>query len=125
MPFTACEDCESNLDVEQHEPRCPQNKAFRAPTIHLNGSDPKRLLREARRTAKACHEALWALLEMDVNARDFYPQGPDAYREAMDQHCARIAALRTVCAEVDAWAERLDGQWEVIRANRPTATKED
>ncbi len=75
------------------------------PTIHRNGTSADALLEQARAAGDALREALDALQGAAPNARDYYPQGPDAYRAAEAEHAARIGALRRVLADMQALAE--------------------
>ena len=61
------------------------------PTIHLNGTS-KTDLRDGYLAAhEAIGKAVQALANAELNGRDYYPQGPDAYRQA---RCERDEALK-------------------------------
>lgn len=81
---------------------------MRLPTIHLNGTSREYLFEEAVSTAGALRGAITALEAMTVNARDYYPQGPDAYPEAAREHWERIERVRGVLNEVYALLDSLD-----------------
>lgn len=81
---------------------------MRLPTIHLNGTSREYLFDEAVAAAGALRGAITALEAMTVNARDYYPQGPDAYPEAAREHRERIERVRGVLNEVYALLDSLD-----------------
>lgn len=83
---------------------------MRLPTIHLNGTSRQYLHEEALASAFALRAAVASLEAMTVNARDYYPQGPDAYAEAAREHRERIERVRQVLAEVYALVDHLDGE---------------
>jgi len=80
------------------------------PTIHLNGSSPNRLLEELMEAHHALAVARDMLAGAAPNARDYYPQGDDAFRRARTEHNARIAALVEVIGEIAEIAEAIDAQ---------------
>lgn len=72
---------------------------MRIPSIHLNGTNGTDLIDQNVEAYEAIRAAIGAVERASPNARDFYPQGPDAYREAMAEHVARVKTL-TELAEV-------------------------
>lgn len=70
------------------------------PTIHLNGSSAKRLIEQVEEARHTLRQAIEAVQNMDVNDRDYYPQGPDAGPAARDQHRLRQARLLSVQQEL-------------------------
>lgn len=82
--------------------------SMRLPTIHLNGTSREYLFEEAVAAAGALRGAIAALEGMTVNARDYYPQGPDAYSEAAREHRGRIERVRGVLSEVYVLLDSLD-----------------
>lgn len=66
------------------------------PTIHLNGTGARTLLKEYQ----AAYEALQLLQEKLANAschaRDYYPQGHEAYNEARYERAEMFAKLSDV-----------------------------
>lgn len=81
---------------------------MRLPTIHLNGTSQKYLHEEALAAYNALDAAVNALAALTVNARDYYPQGPDAYAEAVREHRERIERVRQVMLEVCDYCAWLD-----------------
>jgi hypothetical protein len=71
------------------------------PTIHLNGTSREQLLEDLSDAIHAMHEAGRALAKACPNRRDYYVQGPDATKRAMDQHEARMNKLREVVRELE------------------------
>jgi len=47
--------------------------------------------------------------EAAPNARDYYPQGPDAYAQAAREHGSRIERLRAVLEEIAQLHELVSG----------------
>jgi hypothetical protein len=63
------------------------------PTIHLNGTSFTDL-RDGYATAyDAIEEAIEALGNTELNGRDFYPQGPEAYYQARKERNAAFDQL--------------------------------
>jgi hypothetical protein len=77
------------------------------PTIHLNGTSRDALAESYANAGGAVRAALNALVEAAPNARDYYPQGGDAFTAAAAEHNARCAALRKVLEELSALAEHV------------------
>ena len=77
------------------------------PTLHLNGTSRDVLLGANQEAARAIRAALKKLGEAAPNARDFYPQGPDAYGRARAEHDIRAEALRAVLEDFEAICEHI------------------
>ena len=77
------------------------------PTIHLNDTPGVRLLEQVCDAANAVSNALGNLCESTPNARDYYPQGNEAFYKARDEHDARCAKLREVRDELRTLAEEI------------------
>ncbi len=71
------------------------------PTIHLNGSSARRLLEENEVPRLLVLRSIEALERNGPNARDYYPQGQDAFGEAVRQHESRLSRLREVYCELN------------------------
>jgi len=84
--------------------------ALLAPLIHLNGSSPVTLCAGYGDAARTLRDALDALYACSPNARDYYPQGDAAYRQAAAEHEKRINALRQVNAEIEMIVENINEQ---------------
>ena len=73
------------------------------PTLHLNGTS-KTDLRDGYAAAyDAINNAIDALAKAELNGRDFYPQGPDAYyqaRKERDEAFDKLYAARLYVEEV-------------------------
>jgi len=79
------------------------------PTIHLNGTSREALLDQVTEAAQAVYAALGKVCDAAPNARDYYPQGPEAFTAARDQHDARCDKLREVFNELQELALAIDG----------------
>jgi hypothetical protein len=64
------------------------------PTIHLNGTGFTTLRDEYAAAYDAIDKAMDALVKAELNGRDFYPQGPDAFYKARDERQAALDKLR-------------------------------
>jgi len=64
------------------------------PTIHLNGTGATTLRDEYAAAYDAIGKAVDALVAATCNARDFYPQGTDAYYKARDERAEAFDKLR-------------------------------
>ena len=70
------------------------------PTIHLNGTGATTLRDEYMAAYTAINSAISLLLATTCNARDFYPQGQDAYYKARDERIEAVSKLREAHAYV-------------------------
>ena len=80
------------------------------PTIHLNGTGKERLIEPLCDASHALTDAYEALKQTAPNGRDYYPQGPDALRQATEEHHARLRKLDAIKAEIDALTLAIDDQ---------------
>lgn len=80
------------------------------PRIHLNGSAPSALADQYIEAHNAVADAIRALEAIDCNARDYYPISPSAFETARQEHGARIKALATVKADMEAIAMNIQDQ---------------
>lgn len=69
---------------------------MKLPTVHLNGTSRDALTSGYADAYHAVSDALDALENVELNGRDYYPQGPDAFSEAQREHTERCVALRVV-----------------------------
>lgn len=88
------------------------------PTVHLNGSHAEGLRDEAQRAINALAAALAAVADMGPNARDYYPQGPDAALAAQRAHEERIKRLQSVRTELVEIYDGIDEQIVTRNARR-------
>jgi hypothetical protein len=73
------------------------------PTIHLNGTGADSLQREYRAVRKAVAAAADALAAATCNARDFYPQDPEAWHKAQAERAEAFRLLQQVSDYAEAW----------------------
>ena len=64
------------------------------PTIHLNGTSFTDLRDGYAAAYEAIDQAINALVKAELNGRDFYPQGPDAYHQARKERVEVLCQLR-------------------------------
>lgn len=64
------------------------------PTIHLNGTSFTDLRDGYAAAYDAIEKAMEALGNAELNGRDFYPQGPDAYYQARKERDDAFDKLR-------------------------------
>lgn len=81
---------------------------MKVPTIHLNGTSRDRLIEDLSEAYYALGKAMSALRVATPNGRDYYPQGPQAYGEALDEHLARLGKIEEVRKELEALIEGID-----------------
>ena len=67
-----------------------------APTVHLSGTSAAALLEGYEAATAAVTAACNALRDAAPNARDYYPQGPDAWTKARDAYQDDLTALHNV-----------------------------
>lgn len=77
---------------------------MRHPTIHLNGTARAALEEAFQEARNAVIEAIGMVARCAPNARDYYPQGPSAFSEAVREHAARLRALSKLNEELAALA---------------------
>lgn len=70
------------------------------PTIHLNGSSRGALLEQLTDANNALEAAINTLQAAGPHGRDYYPQGEDAIRTALQEHQDRIRRVRSVQQEI-------------------------
>lgn len=75
------------------------------PTIHLNGSSRADLMEQLYDQMKAIRTAIEVMLRTGPNGRDYYPQGPDAIKQAIKEHYDRTEKLHQVLRELETIAE--------------------
>jgi hypothetical protein len=80
------------------------------PTVHLNGTSRAYLLAELEAAQDALRVAEEALRQVTVHGRDYYVQGPDAYRVARREMDARLDALRGVQRDLEALWSGIEAQ---------------
>ena len=78
------------------------------PTIHLNGTSKVNLIESLEEASFAIDNAYQALKETAPNGRDYYPQGPQAFTAADQEHVARLRKLDEVKEEIDALTVAID-----------------
>lgn len=78
---------------------------MQTPTIHLNGTSKEALLEQWEEAYNALRIAIEKLAAAAPNGRDYYPQGPDAFAKATEEHRERLRKLTTVHAELQELAE--------------------
>jgi hypothetical protein len=70
------------------------------PTIHLNGTSGDELQAQYSHAHDSLATALRQVREAAPNARDYYVQSSDAWRQTYAEHEARVKALTTVLDEL-------------------------
>jgi hypothetical protein len=71
------------------------------PTVHLNGTSGPELLQQTMDSLKAIRLAQQILQNNAPHSRDYYVQGPDAWRQANDGHVARMLDLNRMATEFE------------------------
>lgn len=78
------------------------------PSLHINGTSAA-VLRETHEFARArLDEAIAAILATEPNGRDYYPQGPEAFRQAQQEFRERMKRLYGVVDELLAVISHID-----------------
>ncbi len=72
------------------------------PTIHSNGTSRESLICKLGNAQSAIEEACNVLAEAEPNGRDYYPQGLQALRYAINEHQSRLERLESVKNEIGA-----------------------
>lgn len=87
------------------------------PTIHMNGTSADALFDSLAHASGALAAALRGLETTRPNARDYYPQGDAAFKQAQVEHAARVAHVLGVRQEIQALAEHVADERDA-QANR-------
>jgi hypothetical protein len=77
------------------------------PSIHLNGSSRKDLLDQQTNAMISIRTAIEAVSEACPNARDYYPQGDQAYSGARAEHVSRLERLHAILKEYEEIADAI------------------
>lgn len=80
---------------------------MKKPSIHLNGTSPEVLCSQQEEILRSCNELLDALYKNAPHARDYYPQGENAYHEANDEFLMRVKLVKQVRYETERMLEYL------------------
>lgn len=80
----------------------PQETTLTLPTVHLNGTGHTTLADGYEKADDALRDFTKAFGEIEFNARDYYPQGPEAWEKARDQRSAINLKLREIKTYIDA-----------------------
>lgn len=75
------------------------------PTIHLNGTSKRDLLRQWEEASNALRASLTKMGDAMPHDRDYYPQGPHAGPEARRQHIEHMNAIRAAMLYLESLAE--------------------
>jgi hypothetical protein len=79
---------------------------YALPTIHLNGTGAQSLADEYRAFRRTVTAAAAALEVATCNARDFYPQGGDAWEQARKDRADAYRKLAELQEYAEAWMAR-------------------
>lgn len=63
------------------------------PTIHMNGTSKRMLLEGYDDAQFAIRQAQDKICKIEFNARDYYPQGPDAWTQAVQERTEILRKL--------------------------------
>jgi len=88
------------------------------PTIHTNGTSAEDLRDGYLDACRAVCVAMDAMRTIEFNARDYYPQGQDAWRQAEAEQRARYDALQTIANELHSVVEHCQNAIDEKEARR-------
>lgn len=77
------------------------------PTIHSNGTSRDALMDDYQAFGDSLRAALRACERAIPNGRDYYPQGADASRGAIEEHGRRCRAIREMQVDVQEIIEHI------------------
>lgn len=77
------------------------------PTIHLNGTGKNALESDYRNARARVMDALRAFDAIEFNARDYYPQGPEAFTAAREERASMARKLVDVREYLEAHTEHI------------------
>jgi hypothetical protein len=90
------------------------------PIIHSNGSGYKNLVGDLEPAEDALRLAIEKLSATGPNGRDYYPEGPDAFTRASEQHAERCRKLRSVLEDLETIHEHVQDVEDARLASRRT-----
>lgn len=70
------------------------------PTIHMNGTSAEELRKGYLEAWRAINAAREEMGKIEFNARDYYPQGHEAWKQARAEHEARLRKLTDTADEL-------------------------
>lgn len=79
----------------------PQESTLTLPTVHMNGTGHKTLAKDYENADDALRNFTDTFGRIEFNARDYYPQGPEAWGKARDERCAINLKLREIKTYID------------------------
>jgi len=82
-------------------------KKMAVPTIHRNGSSADSLLDAVTEASEALFQAMDKMEKTHPNGRDYYPQGPEAIKQAEREYQDRMRRVMAVRAELVNLAEAI------------------
>lgn len=85
------------------------------PTVHLNGTSGEALFEQNYEASKAIREALEVLREAAPNGRDYYPQGPGAFEQAVTEFRKQSKTLYDAQKYFEAIALNVQDQMDAHR----------
>jgi hypothetical protein len=85
---------------------------MKLPTIHSNGTSAKTLAENYQSAATKLAAALTALEGVELNGRDYYPQGDGAFSKASEEHLMRCKDLQAL---IDEMQEIADHCWSFVK----------
>ena len=80
------------------------------PLVHMNGTGIKTLTEDYDAAGEKLRDFIDTWGEMEFNARDYYPHGPEAWTKARDARDAINAKIREIKQYIDAHREHLYDQ---------------
>ena len=80
------------------------------PTVHMNGTSHKMLTQDYEDAYFAFKTFIKAFGHIEFNARDYYPQGPDAWTEAVEARMEINQKIQSIVKYVEDHLESLAEQ---------------
>ena len=80
---------------------------YTLPTIHLNGTGATSLLDEYSEAMRALENLRAAMASATCNARDFYPQGDNAWSDARYERAEVLAKISDIEDYLQAWLSHI------------------
>ncbi len=96
-------------ELSDVDPKAPESSEISTvPTVHMNGTSRGELLEQLTNAHSGCREAAQGLRGAWPNARDYYVQGPEAYKRVVQEWESRIERINSVSKELEALAIAID-----------------
>lgn len=88
----------------------PKSPKFEMPICHLNGDRASTLVEQYDKAGEAFYNFIKVWEDVELNARNYYPKGPDSFTIARSQRDEINKSIRSIRDYIDEHQEYLHDQ---------------